>query len=165
MLTTPWLIEAKRHIGLREAPGAPTQPVIAGWLRTLRAWWADDETPWCGTFVAACMQQAGVTLPKHWYRAKGWLEWGQALDGPAVGCVVVFEREGGGHVGFVTGRASNGNLLVLGGNQGDAVNERQFPVGRVIGYRWPIPAVFEPTVGMGELPLVANAGPVSAREA
>lgn len=28
-------------------------------------------------------------------------------------------------------------LLVLGGNQGDAVNVRSFPRERVIGYRWP----------------------------
>jgi hypothetical protein len=33
--------------------------------------------------------------------------------------------------------AVNGDLLILGGNQGDAVNIRAFPRGRVLAYRWP----------------------------
>jgi hypothetical protein len=53
------------------------------------------------------------------------------------GCIVVFTREGGGHVGFVVGQDQQGNLLVLGGNQGDAVNVKAFPLARVSGYRWP----------------------------
>ncbi|HHU2470361.1 TPA: TIGR02594 family protein, partial [Escherichia coli] len=69
--------------------------------------------------------------------AKSYLDWGEKLDTPAYGCIVVFTRVGGGHVGFVVGRRANGDLLVLGGNQGDAVNIRAFPTSRVSGYRWP----------------------------
>lgn len=165
MITTPWLLEASRHIGLREVKGAPTSPVIAGWLRSLKAWWTDDETPWCGTFVAACMQSAGVPLPKHWYRAKGWLDWGIPLSAPAVGCVVVFEREGGGHVGFVTGRTTAGNLLVIGGNQGDSVRESPFAFSRVVGYRWPKDSAFVPSVGVSALPVYVAESALSEREA
>lgn len=133
-----WLIEARRHVGLREIPGAPTAPTIARWLQGLGAWWRDDETPWCGVAVAAWMQAAGVgPLPKFWMRARAWAEWGQALDRPAHGCVVVFARQGGGHVGLVVGEDAAGNLLVLGGNQGDACNVRAFQRGRVLAYRWP----------------------------
>jgi uncharacterized protein (TIGR02594 family) len=133
-----WLAEARAHVGLREIPGAPTAPTIAAWLQRLGAWWRDDETPWCGVAVAAWMQGAGIgPLPKFWMRAKAWAEWGQRLSYPAHGCVVVFERLGGGHVGLVVGEDSAGNLLVLGGNQGDAVNVRAFPRGRVLAYRWP----------------------------
>ena len=32
-----WIVEARRHIGVREIPGKETAPVIAGWLRKLRA--------------------------------------------------------------------------------------------------------------------------------
>lgn len=165
MLTTPWILVGRRFIGLHEIPGAPTEPVIAGWLKALRAWWVDDATPWCGTFAAHCMQEVGVSLPAHWYRAKGWLDWGVPLTAPAVGCVVVFEREGGGHVGFVTGRTPAGALVVLGGNQGDAVNERPFDVARVAGYRWPSPATFDPVVGFSQLPVISGAGALSEREA
>lgn len=132
-----WLRDARHHIGLRETAGAPTTPAIADWLAKLGAWWRDDETPWCGTFVATVMLGRGFALPKHWYRAKGWLDWGVSIDNPDVGCIAIFERAGGGHVGFVVGRDLRNNLLVLGGNQGDAVSIAAFPRTRVAGYRWP----------------------------
>jgi hypothetical protein len=51
---------------------------------------------------------------------------------------VVFSRDGGGHVGFVVGQRENGDLMVLGGNQSDAINIRAFQRSRVSGYRWPV---------------------------
>lgn len=132
-----WLEIARQDVGLREIPGAATAPKIARWLADLKAWWRDDETPWCGTACAAWMRAAGQDIPKHWYRAKAWADWGQPLQYPAHGCIVVFERQGGGHVGLVVGEDSAGRLLVLGGNQGDAVNVRAFPRDRVIAHRWP----------------------------
>ncbi|EDR9795743.1 TIGR02594 family protein, partial [Salmonella enterica subsp. enterica serovar Zongo] len=63
---------------------------------------------------------------------------------PALGCVAVFTREGGGHVGFVVGQNEKGDLMVLGGNQSDAVNIRSFPRSRVSGYRWPVGVPDEP---------------------
>lgn len=139
MIADPtWVVEARRHIGLREIPGAPTAPAISRWLQQLGAWWRDDETPWCGVAVAAWMQAAGVgPLPKFWMRARAWADWGRELREPVHGCVVVFERQGGGHVGLVVGQDPGGNLLVLGGNQGDAVNVRTFPRARALAYRWP----------------------------
>ena len=133
----PWVHVARKYLGLREIAGAPTEPTIARWLSKLNAWWKDDETPWCGTFVAAVMQEVDYERPKHWYRAKGWLEWGVPLTEPKHGCVVVFERQGGGHVGFVVGRTGAGWLMVLGGNQGNAVTIASFDPSRVLGYRWP----------------------------
>lgn len=132
-----WLSIARGDLGLVELHGAPTTPKIAGWLQDLGAWWRDDETPWCGTAVAAWLKQAGGSVPKHWYRAKGWLDWGRPLVSPVVGCVVVFERAGGGHVGLVVGRDDGSNLMVLGGNQGNRVSIMPFEQTRVLGYRWP----------------------------
>lgn len=61
-----------------------------------------DDTPWCGVFAAACLQEAGVDPPAFAVRAKGWADWSANLrpDRLAPGAVLVFEREGGGHVGF-----------------------------------------------------------------
>lgn len=132
-----WLEVARADIGLRELPGAPTAPKISGWLRTLGAWWTDDATPWCGTACAAWMRAAGLPIPDAWFRAKAWATWGQPLRYPAQGCIVVFERTGGGHVGLVTGEERSGRLLVLGGNQGDAVSIASFGRDRVLAYRWP----------------------------
>lgn len=134
----PWIDIAQRYLGTREIPGPRHEPRIQAWLRQLAAWWTDDETPWCGVFLAAVLQDAGIKLPQHWYRARAWLDWGIALSAPAVGCVVVLERGPRyGHVGFVVGRDAADRLLVLGGNQGNAVTIAAFPRSRVLGYRWP----------------------------
>lgn len=156
-----WLTEARRHIGLREIPGAKHNSVIIGWLESLRAWWKDDETPWCGTFVAHCMQVAGQPLPKFWMRAKDWLNWGVSIPAPLVGCVVVFEREGGGHVGLIVGKDARGNLMVLGGNQGNALSIAAFDPKRVAGYRWPD----KKTPMLASLPIMAGTGKLSTNEA
>lgn len=133
-----WLWSAMAYLGVREVPGKEHNGAIVRWLRELKAWWSDDETPWCGTFVAQCMREGGVqSIPKHWYRALAWLDWGVAIQHPRVGCVVVFNRKGGGHVGFVLGRDLSGRLLVIGGNQGNAVTVAPFDVSRVAGYRMP----------------------------
>ena len=150
-----WLIEARRHLGVREMPGASDSPVIQRWLRTMRAWWSDDATPWCGVFVGYCLRECQCEPPQAWYRARAYLDWGHVQPVPAVGSVVVFERTGGGHVGFVVGRTYSGNLAVLGGNQKDSVCISSFDRSRVIGYRWPVEAVG--SVNYDPLPLVTNA--------
>lgn len=162
----PWLTAARGYLGTREIPGARTAPIIERWLIRLRAWWQDDETPWCGVACAAFMQEGGIgILPTHWYRAKNWLNWGEELAGPALGAVVVFGREGGGHVAIVSGRSTDGRLMCIGGNQGNAVSEAPFDWSRVLGYRWPAPAPFAPLVGVSYLPVTGPAGTSSRSEA
>lgn len=138
-----WIIEAEKHMGLAEIPGKSHNKTIQSWLRKLQAWWDDDETPWCGAFVAHCLEASGQFVPKHWYRAKAYLEYGEKIDSPCYGCIVVFGRTGGGHVGFVVGHDHKGRLLVLGGNQSNRVSVAPFDVGRVLGYR--IPFGYQPT--------------------
>lgn len=157
-----WLMIARQDLGLREIAGAPTAPKIAAWLADLGAWWRDDETPWCGTACAAWFKAVGIDVPKHWYRAKGWLDWGLPLNVPAAGAVVVFQRDGGGHVGLIVGRDTRGRLLVLGGNQGNAVSIAPFDQTRVVGYRWPAGEVAQPS---GDLPILTAAGASSTNEA
>lgn len=137
MNRAPWLDIARRFEGTKEVKGPKHNPLILTWLAALGAWWRDDETPWCGVFVGAVLREAGIDVPRAYYRALAWEDWGIQLGGPGVGCVVVFARAGGGHVGFVVGQDKAGNLLVLGGNQGDEVNVRAFPRSRVTAYRWP----------------------------
>ena len=132
-----WLDYARKYIGVSEIPGPRHSSVIQGWLKSLHAWWVDDETPWCGVFVAAVMQESGLAYPKQYYRALEWLKAGRVIDRPAVGCIVVFTRQGGGHVGFVVGEDEWGRLMVLGGNQRNQVNILPFSKQRVSGYVWP----------------------------
>lgn len=156
-----WLDAARADLGVRELPGAPTAPRIAQWLQRLGAWWRDDETPWCGTACAAWMRAAGITPPAAWYRARAWAEWGAPLSEPILGCIVVFERQGGGHVGIVAGVDTVGRLLVLGGNQGDRVSIAPFDRARVVAYRWPLGVPMDAV----RPPITTAAGASSANEA
>ena len=133
-----WLVEARKHVGTAEVPGPRHNTKILGWLSKLKAWWADDETPWCGAFVAHCMREADLSLPQHWMRAKAWADWGANLRASHVapGAVLVFARQGGGHVGFYVGEDPS-FYYVLGGNQANAVNVMKLAKARCIAIRWP----------------------------
>lgn len=137
MAELPWLAEARKHIGLKEVPGVKHNPIIQAWLKGLVAWWKDDETPWCGVFVAHCLKAGGRDLPKNWFRAKEYETYGLPLEQPAYGCVATFTRKGGGHVGFVVGETEKGDLLIYSGNQSNGVNIAAFPKSRATSYRWP----------------------------
>jgi uncharacterized protein (TIGR02594 family) len=137
MTIAPWLAEARKHIGLTETKGTVHNPeIVQFWKDIKRGGIKDDETPWCAAFVGAMLERVGVQSTRF-ESAKSYLAWGQLLMMPVVGCIVIFTRQGGGHVGFAVGRDKVGNLLVLGGNQGDAVNVKAFPLSRCSGYRWP----------------------------
>jgi uncharacterized protein (TIGR02594 family) len=131
-----WLVIAERDIGNRETLGPNDSPYIRRMWAALSGSWLLGQ-PWCGGAVAHWMMQTGIPYPKTYYRARDWSTWGVALARPAVGCVVTFTRQGGGHVGLVVGQDKAGNLLVLGGNQGGAVRVSAFPPERATAYRWP----------------------------
>lgn len=162
----PWIKVARKYIGLAEIPGKQTAPGIARWLRELRAWWTDDETPWCGVYVGACLSEAGMGRPKHWYRARAYLEWGQRIAGPAYGAIAIYERGGGGHVNFVVGVDRDGNILGLGGNQSNRVTIARFSQERVLGYVWPRRPDGSPDpFYLTPLPTLASNEPLSQNEA
>ena len=133
-----WVGIARRLIGTHEIPGPKHSSFIAnGWARLGAGWFNDDETPWCGFFVAHCMDAAGFSYPKGglFARAKAWLDWGKSTP-PALGAVAVFGREAGGHVGFVVGESDTA-LYILGGNQGNMVSIAPIAKSRLLGLRWP----------------------------
>lgn len=137
MLEPKWMPIARGLIGVREIKGPEHAPeILQMWRDIKRGGIRNDETPWCAAFVGAVLERAGI-VSSRFESAASYLTWGVQLAAPALGCVVVFTREGGGHVGFVVGQDKKGSLLVLGGNQSDAVNIRAFSRTRVSGYRWP----------------------------
>ena len=142
-----WIREARKYIGLSEIPGKQHNSTVVNMGIRLGAWWRDDETPWCGTFAAHCLREAGRAIPKHWYRARDYENSGTTLTRPAYGCIAVMSRQGGGHVGFVVGETKpGGDLLILGGNQGNRVSIARFPRSRITAYRWPSYADGRPSV-------------------
>lgn len=139
MIEPPWLEEAHKYLGLKEIPGVRNEPLILKMWRLIGIFGvADDETPWCAAFVGSMLETVGIKSTKSGL-AKSYLDWGVKLEFPIIGCIVVFDRKGGGgHVGFAVGKDKDGNLMVLGGNQGNMVSIKAFPPKRVpLGYFWP----------------------------
>lgn len=161
-MTEPrWLVGARKYIGEREIKGRKHNPLILRWWTVIRAPFTDDETPWCAAFVGGMLEAAGVKSSRS-AAARSYMKWGRSLANPALGCIVVFERgPRNGHVGFLVGiDGRTGNLLILGGNQGDAVNIRAFPPSRLLGYRWPD----DGSIPDFRVPKLRVSGSVSRRE-
>lgn len=142
-----WIKTARSYVGLKENKEKnKSNPEIMKMFNKMgtyngehKNWFDDDSTPWCGTFVGYCLGENKRYVVKNWFRALAWADSKTMLklDKPAYGCIVVFNRSGGGHVGFCVGVDKNDNLMILGGNQGDEVNIKAFKKDRVVGYFWP----------------------------
>lgn len=163
-----WLTAARRKLGTREAPGPANNTTILGWAKRLGTEvlgiiYNADDVPWCGVFVALCLDEASIASPRFAVRARSWAEWGANMrpERLAPGAVLVFDREGGGHVSFYVGEDST-SYHVLGGNQGDAVSVARIAKLRLVASRWPkgVPVIGGP-VRLSERPGV----PLSRNEA
>lgn len=155
-----WYITAQKSVGLREVPGAKHNSTILGWLKRLKSWFKDDETPWCGTFVAQALDLVGLKPVKNWFRALAWKDYGVETS-PKLGAVLVFTRSGGGHVGFYAGEDKQ-RFYVLGGNQGNAVSYTWIEKSRLVACRWPAEV---PVPNTGRVQVTWNGEPVSKNEA
>jgi uncharacterized protein (TIGR02594 family) len=142
----PWLTIARSYIGVHEIPGPTSHPTILQWGRNMGGWVAqffrDDATPWCALFVNAVLQQAGLPMsgPEGspvLVRAKSFTTYGRALTTPCRGAIAVFERAGGGHVGFIEGETLKA-YRICGGNQSDSVSSTWIAKDRCIAVRWPL---------------------------
>jgi uncharacterized protein (TIGR02594 family) len=158
----PWLKAGRGYVGTKEIVGPKHNPAVVDlWKKAQVPGVNDDETPWCAAFVSAVLEESGVRSARTGW-ARGYLAWGKRVGAAAVGAIVVFERgPNAGHVGFVVGQDQAGRLLVLGGNQSNAVTIAPFDRGRVLGFRWPEgsePAGFA-------LPTYRSAGAASRNEA
>ncbi|EEG33154.1 phage associated protein [Neisseria flavescens] len=141
----PWIAEARKYLGTHEKVNGKSNPVLLAMLQEMgkfnreqKAWWKETDTPWCGLFVGYCLGKAGRAVIKDWYRAKAWASAGLTkLAKPAYGCIAVKSRQGGGHVFFVVGKNAKGQILGLGGNQGNTVSIVPFNAADIDGYYWP----------------------------
>ena len=132
---TPWMNIAIKENGISEVAGSGDNPRILEYHKQTSLKATDDEVAWCASFVSWVFVMAKLKSKKS-ARAKDWLEWGKPLDKPHYGCVVVFTRDGGGHVAFFVKEDEKGTY-VLGGNQSNKVCYEYYPSNRVLGYRWP----------------------------
>jgi uncharacterized protein (TIGR02594 family) len=134
-----WMAVARAELGQKEVPGPASNSRISAYFTATHMGSQPDHVPWCGAFVAWCLRQAGV-LTRGSARAADWLAWGETLAEPRIGCVVVLAPQApgaSGHVGFLAD-IEDGHVIVLGGNQSDAVTLASFPRSQVRGWRWPV---------------------------
>jgi uncharacterized protein (TIGR02594 family) len=132
----PWLAIARAEIGTKEIVGKQHNPRVLEYLGATRGKWSSDETPWCSGFVNWVMAQAGYGNTGN-ARAISWLNWGKKVTQPELGAIAIISHGGGkGHVGFVVGKQGN-NLLLLGGNQRNAVRISVYPVSKFSAFVFP----------------------------
>jgi len=134
-----WLVHAWAELGQREIAGPKSNPRIDDYIRNAgHPQHANDATAWCAAFVGACLERAGVAGTRS-LMARSYLGWGQAATEPEPGVVAVLSRGANpalGHVGFLVGMTDD-SVILLGGNQSDAVTVEAFARHRLLGLRRP----------------------------
>lgn len=132
-----WLEAARRDLGVRE--GRDDARIVRMHQRTgLKA--QSSKVPWCSSAMCDWFESVGIRSTRS-AAAKSWATWGRACD-LEPGAVAVFgkhdpDAKGTGHVALVVG-VEGDDVLVLGGNQRNAVNVARRPRAAIVATRWPI---------------------------
>lgn len=139
----PWVHAAAAETGVSPFPPGKNNPRITGYHHATNLQGYDDKVAWCSSFVNWSLAQVGIAGTGSGL-ARSWLSWGEPLQTPIAGCIVVLSREDPagwrGHVGFYLRCGLLGgkeHIWLLGGNQLDEVREHSYPLASVLGYRWP----------------------------
>jgi len=153
----PWLQVMRAMTGLTEGSGSADNPKILGMRNYIAAKWPDmaeycsyykhDDTPWCGLCSAFCVSVADIRPPfgptdtDRFLWALSWSDGRDAagfitLDEPRQGCIVVTERDGGGHVTMFE-HMEGGKYMCRGGNQSDSINVTAIDPSTVVALMWP----------------------------
>ena len=165
--------EALKLYGTHELLGSESNQTILSWATEVEhaigvqhLSYTTDSIPWCGLFMALVAVRASWSdqVPKTPLWARSWLTFGVEAEKPSLGDILVFGREGGGHVSQYVGE-DQFYFHILGGNQGDAVNIIRIPKTRLLphGVRRPKWKVAQP-VSVKPIHLGPN-GPISINEA
>ena len=135
----PWIELAHSYIGLEEIVGEKHNEQILEFWKLCHLPFKTDETAWCAGYVGGVLEQSGIRSTRSGL-ARSYLNWGYPLERYRYGAIAVFWRisrhSGSGHVAFAVAPPSGGFISVLGGNQGNRVCIKPYPVSRLLGYRW-----------------------------
>lgn len=133
------LKKALEYYGLKEGAGSLDNPIIMQWAHNFGiTWYTHDSIAWCSLFMGEVAKESGFTPPdkNNLLAAVSWASWGIKKKDALMGCVLVFNRPGGHHVGLYVGEDQTA-YHVLGGNTGDAVGVSRILKSRLIGIQWP----------------------------
>lgn len=132
----PWMAEMHRRMGLHEVRDKAR---LIDFLKIGRFLGDPASLPWCGDAVESCIAKVlpDEPLPANPFWAQGWAIFGINVHAPLVGSVGVIRwSASSGHVGFVAGVESD-KVVLLGGNQQNAITLASFPRDKFIAFRWP----------------------------
>jgi uncharacterized protein (TIGR02594 family) len=103
------------------------------------------RTQWCAAYVNHILERNNLptseTVSDHPLTARSFLSWGESVETPMLGDLVVFPRGNQGwqgHVGFyISTEEINGVTYysILGGNQNDSVSYELYPASSAISIR------------------------------
>lgn len=133
---------ARKDLGLAEVPGSKSHPRIELAIKTAAKWLpegvrdVDGSIAWCGCIGGLWCLELSLPVPKAYYRAASWLEWGVAVKAgdERQGDVIVLQRPGGNHVALL--EEKRGTLWdLLGGNQSNRVSVAPYRKSLVRGVR------------------------------
>lgn len=166
-----WLQAGLKLIGVKETIGVKDNSVIIDWAKDeggdIAKTYTHDSIPWCALFANHCLTRAGIKGTESLWALDFAGQWPSVkLVGPAVGAFAPMVRNGGGHIGIVVGADQHGNVMLLGGNQSDAVNIKPFARSRLNkGFWWPAGVPVPAKIGFSSLPIVQSDGKISRNEA
>lgn len=142
--TPAWFRWALAELGTKETPGSKSTAQILEYRTIGKTPLAGEDSivPWCAIFTNACLEASGIKgtrsgMARSYERSPDFVK----LAGPALGAIVCKWRNspksGLGHVGFYAGHDTRGRVVLVGGNQSDAVSKASFDPAQLTGYFWP----------------------------
>jgi uncharacterized protein (TIGR02594 family) len=150
--------------GTTEVPGPRSNKNILAMARLLKIDYKTDSIPWCGLFMAYVASKAGYDYPNWPLAALNWKTFGMYnQDQPSLGDVLVFKRDGGGHVGLYIAEDDE-CYHVLGGNQGNTVSIVRISKLRLVMGRRAIWKVGQPESVKKYKVAVSGKAPISRNE-
>jgi uncharacterized protein (TIGR02594 family) len=132
-LEPPYLETAKLYVGLNEYDN---REKLEDFLNI-----DPVDFSWCAAFINAALRENNIPQSEKPLLARSFLNWGEPVEEPKLGDIVIFPRgnEGWqGHVAFYIKTIEKDNItyyLVLGGNQNNKVSYELYPAENAIGLR------------------------------
>ena len=133
----PHVLYAARYVGMQERQDRQELQELMG-VDPVR-------TEWCAAFLNAVLENRGIagsdSVSEYPLMARSFLDWGESVDTPRRGDIVVFRRGNSnweGHVAIYLGTVErNGRVYyrILGGNQNNEVNVSDYPANLLIDIR------------------------------
>lgn len=107
--TTPLSI-AQSQIGLGEIGSNNKGVYVRKYLN------GKEGLPWCAGFISYCLKKAQIKAP-YTLRARDFMKLGRLVKNPQAGDLIIFSRQGGGHVEIIE-KITKDTIITIAGNLG-----------------------------------------------